>query len=184
MTALDAVARGEKPPQTPDSLVYSREINDVVPVSGTVTLNGEPLSDAVVSFLPASADNARELNRVQRMASGVTDAGGNFSLTYQRVPRTRPGARPAVLPEPLAGAPAGDYQVIVQRSPGGGSTATDISRFTMSLYEEGDAYAATTEKEGADPPAAQENSIIGVSDVTVGGAGETVELSFGSTESE
>jgi hypothetical protein len=181
---LDAVARGEKPPQAPDSLVFRSEISDVVPVSGTVTLNGEPLPGAVVSFLPATTERSTRFNLAQRLASGVTDASGNFSLTYQRLPRTRPGARPGALPELLEGAPEGDYQVIVQKAPGGEPLVTNIGALTMKLYERSDAYVGTVEAEGADPPTPQENSVIGIEYVTVGRDGAKVALAFESGQEE
>ena len=181
---LDAVARGEKPPQTPDSLVFPSEISDVVPVSGTVTLNGEPLPGALVSFFPASTERSARFNLAQRLASGVTDASGNFSLTYQRLPRTRPGARPGALPELLQGAPVGDYQVIVQKAPGGEPLVTDISAVTMNFYERSAAYADTVQAEGDDPPTPQEISVIGFEYVTVGSDGAKVALAFKSGQEE
>jgi hypothetical protein len=44
-----------------------------VPVTGTVTLDGSPVSGASVAFSPKSADG--------RAAAGVTDASGRFELT-------------------------------------------------------------------------------------------------------
>ncbi|MEK6247545.1 MAG: carboxypeptidase-like regulatory domain-containing protein [Planctomycetales bacterium] len=42
-----------------------------IPVSGTVTLDGMPLADATVSFIPENG----------RPANGTTDADGRFELT-------------------------------------------------------------------------------------------------------
>ncbi len=56
------------------------------PVSGTITLNGEPLADASVTFTPAATG-------IEAPASnGRTDAGGNFTLEV-----TATGDRGAVL---------------------------------------------------------------------------------------
>lgn len=49
---------------------------ELIPVSGNVTLDGKPLPDALVLFLPpASTDPWRE-------ARGVTDAQGHYELIY------------------------------------------------------------------------------------------------------
>ena len=45
---------------------------ECVPVTGTITVNGNPLSDAVVVFQPDSAPASR----------GTTDQSGRFELTY------------------------------------------------------------------------------------------------------
>jgi len=42
-------------------------------VSGTITLNGQPLPDAMVSFYPTSGE---------RSAHGVTDAAGHYTLMF------------------------------------------------------------------------------------------------------
>jgi hypothetical protein len=47
----------------------------VVPVSGRVTLDGEPLAGAVVTFQPIRADNPRAGG-----SSGRTDAQGRYEL--------------------------------------------------------------------------------------------------------
>ncbi len=45
---------------------------ETVPVEGTVTLNGEPLPDALVTFHPENG----------RLASGKTDKAGEYKLVY------------------------------------------------------------------------------------------------------
>jgi hypothetical protein len=63
----------------------------VVPVTGTVTLDGAPVAKASVMFKPVAGGNP---------ADGETDANGKFSLTTQ-------------LEKPRAGAIAGEYLVTV-----------------------------------------------------------------------
>ena len=54
---------------------------ETVPVEGVVTLNGEPLPDALVTFLPENG----------RPASGRTDDSGRYELVYLE---GKPGALP------------------------------------------------------------------------------------------
>jgi hypothetical protein len=44
----------------------------IVPVSGTITLDGQPVKDAAVMFM---------LNPGNRIATGITDAAGRYSLS-------------------------------------------------------------------------------------------------------
>jgi hypothetical protein len=44
----------------------------IVPVSGTITLDGQPVKDAAVMFM---------LNPDNRIATGITDAAGRYSLS-------------------------------------------------------------------------------------------------------
>jgi len=69
-------------------------------VTGTVTLDGQPVEGAGVSFSPKSADG--------RAAAGKTDASGRFSLTTVT---SGDGAMP------------GSYAVAVSKTSGGGSAA-------------------------------------------------------------
>ena len=48
----------------------------VAPVSGTITLNGQPLADATVTFTPAQAVGSEVPT-----SSGRTDTSGKYSLT-------------------------------------------------------------------------------------------------------
>jgi hypothetical protein len=63
------------------------DLSNMVPVSGVVTLNGEPLAGAVVTFLPPQWSTG----------IGETDAKGRYSLSYSGLP----------------GLPPGDYKVAV-----------------------------------------------------------------------
>jgi hypothetical protein len=65
----------------------------LVPVSGTVTLDGQPVADAAVSFLPQASQSPG--------AGATTDASGHYELTTASVQR--------------AGACAGKYNVIVMK---------------------------------------------------------------------
>ena len=47
--------------------------NNMVPVKGTVTLDGQPIEGALVKFIPKPGAASHE-------ATAVTDASGNFSL--------------------------------------------------------------------------------------------------------
>lgn len=46
----------------------------VAPVSGTVTLDGQPLANALVSFYPQDEG--------KRFSTGTTDAAGHYELVY------------------------------------------------------------------------------------------------------
>lgn len=48
------------------------DLPDLAPVTGTVTMNGEPLANASVEFISANG----------QVASGTTDAGGKYELVY------------------------------------------------------------------------------------------------------
>ena len=54
----------------------------------------------------------------------------------------------------------------------------------MKLYERSAAYADVVQAEGDDPPTPQENSVIGIEDVTVGSDGARVALAFESGQEE
>ncbi len=65
----------------------------LVPVSGTVTLDGKPLSGATVSFLPVGATRGRT-------CYGATDAEGRYEL---------------MLDEEHKGAPEGEFAVLCNK---------------------------------------------------------------------
>lgn len=56
----------------------SEESYDLVPTSGKVTLNGEPLADARVSFQPVASSEAPNPGPG---STAVTDDAGNYTLT-------------------------------------------------------------------------------------------------------
>ncbi len=70
---------------------------DLVEVTGTVTLNGEPLEGALVSFEPLATGEDKEYQRPSR---GETNAQGEFRLTTY---------------VPDDGVPIGKYRVAVQK---------------------------------------------------------------------
>lgn len=70
----------------------SADLPEVVPVSGTVTLDGEPLSGATVVFIPTGSTAGRA-------AQGGTDATGRYELSSGE----------------QKGAPAGEFKVVVQK---------------------------------------------------------------------
>lgn len=65
----------------------------VYPVSGTVTIAGKPAGSVQVSLMPIAGS--------QQVAAGVTDAAGNYRLTWGSTPRL--------------GAEAGRYKVVLNQ---------------------------------------------------------------------
>lgn len=53
---------------------------EVVPVSGVLTCQGKPVSNATVNFTPV-ADPSRKGGQTGRQALGTTDEAGHFKLT-------------------------------------------------------------------------------------------------------
>jgi hypothetical protein len=89
--------------------------SETVPVTGTVTLNGQPAKDAEVIFTPSQG----------RVASGATDAAGRFSLSTNK---------------PGDGAVPGDHKVtIVEYYPPGKpppmTSGGPASRFPLQYME-------------------------------------------------
>jgi len=70
----------------------SRDQPDLVPVSGTVTLNGEPLAGAEVAFIPTGSTGGTG-------AFGSTDASGHYELNS--------GGQ--------TGAPVGEFKVAITK---------------------------------------------------------------------
>jgi len=65
----------------------NRDLPELSDVTGTVTLNGEPLADAVISFDPLSASSKSQ----SRTSTAATDTEGKYSLMYDK---ETPGAIP------------------------------------------------------------------------------------------
>ena len=72
---------------------------DLVPVFGTVLIDGKPLPDAVVTFVPAMNSS----KGMGQGASAVTDESGAFELVTAIGKRPKPGAIP------------GKYRVLISR---------------------------------------------------------------------
>jgi hypothetical protein len=83
---------GSKPPEF---------VERMVPATGTVTLDGEPLEGAIVEFHPDAKGNGAEV------AVGTTDAQGKYELITPIARRTL---------EESKGAVPGKYRVIIQKT--------------------------------------------------------------------
>ena len=91
---------------------------DVAPVSGLVTVNGQPIEGVTVKMFPMAAEGHK--NVAGTMASGTTDAQGRYSLTLAGKGR-RPGATvgtnrvvlSTLVAERNPDDPAGPYRIVV-----------------------------------------------------------------------
>ncbi|QDT99722.1 carboxypeptidase-like regulatory domain-containing protein [Gimesia aquarii] len=73
--------------------VEAKPLPKTVPVSGVVTLNGQPLASATVTFIPHGQTKGIE-------CQGTTDESGQYTLKQQHG---------------TEGAPPGNYKVVVSR---------------------------------------------------------------------
>ena len=55
---------------------------DLGTVTGSVKINGQPAPDVMVQFEPKGS-GAGKANEVGATSTGITDAGGNYELTYK-----------------------------------------------------------------------------------------------------
>lgn len=88
----------------------------LVPVTGTVTLDGKPIEKASVTFMPAEGQ--------PQPASGETDAQGKFKL------------RTTIGPKDYVGALPGKFLVIITKSTLSGATA-DANGLSTGVSPEG-----------------------------------------------
>ncbi|HEX5442782.1 MAG TPA: carboxypeptidase-like regulatory domain-containing protein [Pirellulales bacterium] len=79
------------------------------PVKGTVTLQGQPLADVVVSFYPEQGS---------RPPSGMTDAEGAFALsTFESKDGAPAGRYQVAIHEPAPEMAEGDYSLPPEKPP-------------------------------------------------------------------
>jgi hypothetical protein len=125
----------------------------LVPVSGTVTLNGKPLRDAVISFLPDDS------NKGALPAEDITGPEGN----YKAMTRGRSGLS------------AGKYKVVITKS------TVETSKVPAAFKD--DPYMARLSTEGPQPTGdqgagrnAKSTEIKGEFDREVEPAGSTLDF--------
>lgn len=109
----------------------SRFKEGLVPVTGKITLDGEPLRETGVLFVPKSAALPGAKPDVGvRTAMGHTDSQGVYTLIS---PPTGPGVKPEQYP----GCLPGEYTVILlQRREGGGVEAQSGEQTTAASPEQ------------------------------------------------
>jgi len=78
-------------------------VKDLVPVTGTVTINGEPVAGATIRFIPPTGPDARQ---GAHEAIGITDAQGKYTLLT---------SAPRVTHDQSKGALPGEYKVVITR---------------------------------------------------------------------
>ena len=101
---------------------------DVAPVSGKVTVDGEPIADLTVSFEPiGSADNPNP----GFGSMGKTDAQGAYSLK--------------TVPDADSGAIVGEHRVRILRMGGGAGAAADAPEDDAAMLKE---VVASVKKRG------------------------------------
>ena len=127
-------------------------ISELVPISGVISLNGEPLTNAMVQFIPSR--NSEQA----RAALGITDHKGAYSLQT---------TVPSINADKTKGALKGDYKVIISKIllPDGSAVPENIS--------DADAMA-----EGARESVPQRYSDYENSKLTASITGENKELNF------
>lgn len=76
---------------------HGEELPELVPVSGKITIDGKPLANASIVFMPADPKEEEGLEKVNR-PHGTTNEAGEYELEWN---------------ENAAGAPPGQYKVIV-----------------------------------------------------------------------
>lgn len=101
--------------------------NNLVPAEGTVTLDGNPVDGAMVTFVATEGG---------ALYTGQTDASGAFKLTHRNDP----------------GAPPGSYKVMVTKTSGivgGEGTKPDGADYFKMMQKEKDEAKAATKAAGA-----------------------------------
>jgi hypothetical protein len=92
----------------------------IVPVSGRVTLDGRPLANATVTFVPVAAAAGKD---PLPSSVGTTDENGHYSLVLNSGGQT-------------SGAVAGTHKVIILLGVQGGSTSDATPTFHKQLPEQ------------------------------------------------
>lgn len=120
----------------------------LVPVKGTITLNGKPMADAAVSFVPEPG------NQVSTAGGDTTGPEGNYLARY----RNRAGLSP------------GKYKVLVTPGVASNSASANVSE----AFKDDPFMAAEGAKAGAmNKPVAKRLEIKGEFDAEVGASGST-----------
>jgi hypothetical protein len=90
-------------------IIFSGCQGEIVPVSGTVTLNGKPLAGAVVTFQPVATRQRGSSQPEATGSVGRTDALGHYTLRLIQPDR--------------AGAIVGDHAITISSTTAGRSDA-------------------------------------------------------------
>ena len=92
----------------------------LVPVAGTVTLNGEPIQGATLSFAPDPT------NKFGRPARGVSGPQGKYKSTTSGRPGVVPGKYLVVVSQDNAGAPRVEGQYSKEVPPSGATIDFEV----------------------------------------------------------
>jgi hypothetical protein len=132
----------------------------LVPVSGTVTLDGKPLEGATITFIP-DPSNAKP----QTDGGDVTGPGGTFASTYRNRAGLAPGKYKVVVTKPSDSAASGQASKL--------PSEITKSSYMANLATSSGAGAKAAEApwpygDGAKTPLSQEVSANGETNLTFG----------------